>query len=221
MRSFAILASCGLFLWSAGHAEEFACPDARTEQLSDAISNAYQSYGRDDKNDEYVAALQPVIAEATRPEDYDELRRACRNVIWTLIDDDVLEERQQDYAGCPADMADKIIKRRLRMDEVYGKDPYLPIVRVGAVWPPKALEQGLSGEVVVEFTVTKKGTVKKVKIVESTNELFNRNALAAAKKLKYKPRKENGKAVETAGVRDRIVFDYEERVRDNKRWECR
>ena len=41
-----------------------------------------------------------------------------------------------------------------------------------------------------------------------------------AKKLLYKPKKVNGRAVETAAVKDRIVFDHDAYVRNRELRGC-
>tara|TARA_R110002074_G_scaffold303920_1_gene475149 strand:+ start:463 stop:1062 length:600 start_codon:yes stop_codon:yes gene_type:complete len=83
---------------------------------------------------------------------------------------------------------------------------YLPIVKVAPVYPARALQRGLEGYVIVEFTVTRQGTVRDVGVVESTSTLFERAAINAASKFKYKPRVIDGEAVEVPGVRNKISF---------------
>jgi len=84
---------------------------------------------------------------------------------------------------------------------------YLPIVKVAPVYPSRALSRGLEGYVIVEFTVTRSGTTRDVVVVESTSTLFERAAVEAAKKFKYKPRVIDGEAVEVDGVRNKITFE--------------
>lgn len=84
---------------------------------------------------------------------------------------------------------------------------YLPIVKVAPVYPSRALSRGLEGYVIVEFTVTQAGAVKDVFVVESTSSLFERAAVEAAYKFKYKPRVIDGIAVEVPGVRNKITFE--------------
>ena len=91
---------------------------------------------------------------------------------------------------------------------IYGQSDgeYLPIVKVAPVYPSRALARGLEGYVIVEFTVTRTGTVRDVYAVESTNSLFDRAAIDAAMKFKYKPRIIDGEAVEVPGVLNKISF---------------
>ncbi len=95
--------------------------------------------------------------------------------------------------------------RELGIGELNGD--YLPIVKVAAIYPALALAQGLEGYVVVQFTVARSGAVKDVVVVESTDSLFERAAVEAAYKYKYRPRVIRGQSVEVPGVRNRISFD--------------
>ncbi len=86
---------------------------------------------------------------------------------------------------------------------------YLPIVKVAPIYPRRALQRGIEGYVIVEFTVTRSGTVKDVVVVESTSSVFDSAAVDAALKFKYKPRVVNGEAIEVPGVRNKITFKLE------------
>lgn len=86
---------------------------------------------------------------------------------------------------------------------------YLPIVKVAPVYPARAASRGLEGYVIVEFTVTRTGTTKDISVVESTSSLFERAAMDAAAKFKYKPRVIDGEPVEVPGVRNKITFVLE------------
>ena len=87
---------------------------------------------------------------------------------------------------------------------------YLPIVKVAPVYPSRALSRGLEGYVIVEFTVTRQGTVRDPVVVESSSSLFERAAVEAALKFKYKPRVIGGEAVEVPGVRNKITFEIQD-----------
>jgi protein TonB len=89
---------------------------------------------------------------------------------------------------------------------------YLPIVKVQPIYPRRAQSRGLTGWVVVEFTVTKNGTVRDAYVVtncaqgsgadtavcaDSPNTVFDRSALSAVSKFKYLPRVVDGEALES------------------------
>ena len=86
---------------------------------------------------------------------------------------------------------------------------YLPIVRVAPVYPARALSRGLEGYVDMSFTVTTTGTVRDPIVMYSTSSLFERAAIRAVLKFKYKPRVVDGQPVEVAGVKTRITFKIE------------
>ena len=87
---------------------------------------------------------------------------------------------------------------------------YLPIVRVAPVYPARALSRGLEGYVDLEFTVTTTGTVRDPLVIFSTSSLFERAAIRAVLKFKYKPRVVDGVPVDVPGVKTRITFKIEE-----------
>ena len=91
-----------------------------------------------------------------------------------------------------------------------GDGEYLPIVKVAPVYPRRALQRGIEGFVIVEFTVTKQGAVKDVAVVEANPEgIFEQAAMDAALKFKYKPRVVNGGPAEVSGVQNRITFQID------------
>lgn len=83
---------------------------------------------------------------------------------------------------------------------------YLPIVKVAPQYPRRALKRGLEGDVVLEYTVTKQGSVRDPVVLQSSDAVFNQAAIDSALRYKYKPRVINGEAKEVPGVRTRIKF---------------
>ena len=88
-----------------------------------------------------------------------------------------------------------------------GDGEYLPIVKVTPVYPRRALQRGIQGYVIVEFTVSKTGAVIGPFVIEANPEgIFDQAAIDAAKKFKYKPRVVNGEPAAVSGVQNRITF---------------
>lgn len=88
---------------------------------------------------------------------------------------------------------------------------YLPIVKVAPVYPRRALTRGIEGYVLLEFTVNSTGAVENPVVVESDPPgIFDRAAMQAALKFKYKPKVVNGEPIAVAGVRNRITFELTE-----------
>ena len=87
---------------------------------------------------------------------------------------------------------------------------YLPIVKVAPIYPRRAQTRGLEGWCLLEFTVTKTGTVRDARAIECTSSLFERASVNAAGKFKYKPRVVDGQEIEVPGVSHIIRFEIEE-----------
>lgn len=91
-----------------------------------------------------------------------------------------------------------------------GEGDYLPIVKVLPEYPPRAASRGVEGYVIVEFMVSKLGTVQNPVVVKAEPPgYFERAALKAASKFKYKPKVINGEPVDVAGVQNKIIFQLE------------
>lgn len=71
-----------------------------------------------------------------------------------------------------------------------------PIVRVPPQYPVRAAERGIEGWVLIEFTVTETGSVIEPVVIDADPpSMFNRAALRAVVKWKYKPMMVGGKPV--------------------------
>jgi protein TonB len=91
-----------------------------------------------------------------------------------------------------------------------GDGDYLPIVKVAPIYPRRAQSRGIEGYAIVEFTVTSNGSVKDPMVVEAKPEgVFDRAAMDAALKFKYKPRVVDGVAMAVSGVRNKISFEID------------
>jgi len=72
----------------------------------------------------------------------------------------------------------------------------IPIVRIEPQYPREALMDGISGWVDIEFTIEADGSVSDPKVINSNpRRLFDRNAVRAIYKWKFKPRIVDGKPV--------------------------
>ena len=96
---------------------------------------------------------------------------------------------------------------------------YQPLFKVMPNYPRRAQERGTQGYAVVKFTITESGSIENVESVEGfcgnpnlpKSELkpcsmFNSSSVRAAKKLKYKPKIEDGKPVRVNDVHHRFNF---------------
>lgn len=77
----------------------------------------------------------------------------------------------------------------------------MPLVRIPPRYPMRAANRRIEGWVKIEFTITKHGTVKDAVVVESKpSKIFNRAALQAIKRWKFKPKVVSGEAFEQRAV---------------------
>lgn len=88
---------------------------------------------------------------------------------------------------------------------------FISVVTVQPTYPRSALARGIEGYVLVEFCVTETGSVRDPYVVlAEPPTIFNRSAINAASRFKYKPRVENEIPVEVCGVQTRIIFELED-----------
>lgn len=86
----------------------------------------------------------------------------------------------------------------------------IPIVRIEPQWPREALVEGISGWVLIEFTINEDGTVSDPEVVDAEpRRMFERNALRAIYKWKFKPRIVDGSPVKRRATQ-RIDFNIDE-----------
>lgn len=96
-------------------------------------------------------------------------------------------------------------------------DEYSPIFSVSATYPERALERGIEGHVVLEFIVDESGSVVDPAVVNSEPDgIFDRAALQAISKFKFKPRTVDGVTVRTEQVRQRLEFKLDEAAKSTQ-----
>jgi protein TonB len=71
----------------------------------------------------------------------------------------------------------------------------VPIRTVTAEYPAELRREKATGMVVVSFTVNERGEVVEPAVVKSTRHEFESSALAAVRRWKFKPAKDNGTPV--------------------------
>lgn len=82
----------------------------------------------------------------------------------------------------------------------------IPVVVIRPMYPREAAMTGTEGWVKVEFTITEAGTVKDPRVIDADPpRIFNREAIRAILKWKFKPRVVEGVAVERRATQ---VIDF-------------
>jgi|GEM_PF-4693538 len=86
---------------------------------------------------------------------------------------------------------------------------YLPIKRIQPQYPKRAIDEGVSGYVILELTVAADGSVVpgSIKIIKAEPKLyFEKASMAAAKLFNYVPKIVDGNPVVVPGVRYKFSF---------------
>ena len=79
----------------------------------------------------------------------------------------------------------------------FGDTDVIPLVRMNAVYPQRALRQKIEGFVTARLQINAEGLVEDVEIIDAQPKgVFEREAVRALYKYKFKPKMENGKAME-------------------------
>lgn len=93
---------------------------------------------------------------------------------------------------------------------ISGDGEYLPIVKVAPVYPRRAQTRGISGYCIVEYTVTRTGSILDPRAVDcQPSGVFESASISAAEKFKYRPRVVDGEPIEVAGVQNLFTYELE------------
>ena len=90
---------------------------------------------------------------------------------------------------------------------VWSDGPLISLIRVTPYYPRRAEQDGLEGYAIVRFDVLADGSVTNVSIVESTDEVFERSSIEAAKRFRFKPRVVGGVPQITTGMQNLFRFE--------------
>lgn len=85
--------------------------------------------------------------------------------------------------------------------------PLVAIVRVQPAYPAVAEARGLEGWVLVQFDVLPDGRVANAFVVDSSSHLFEKAALNATYRFRYKPRVVDGEPAATTGIQNLFRFE--------------
>lgn len=74
-------------------------------------------------------------------------------------------------------------------------EPPVPVRTVAPDYPDELRREGLSGVVMVKASIDENGNVTETLVEKSSNAAFEKPALAAVKKWKFKPAKQDGSPI--------------------------
>jgi len=85
------------------------------------------------------------------------------------------------------------------------------ILQPAPFYPSRAASRGIEGWVIVQFTVSSAGTVKEPVIIIASEPpgVFDKQAIKAVKRWKYRPKRVGGRAVEQHGVTTKLTFELD------------
>lgn len=84
----------------------------------------------------------------------------------------------------------------------------IPIVKVAPVYPNRAKQRGIEGYVILAFTITPTGATADASVIESSPDgVFDRSALSAVRKFKYKPKVVDGEPQSVYNVQHRLTYE--------------
>ncbi len=95
--------------------------------------------------------------------------------------------------------------------------PPTPIYRARPEFSQEAIDDELSGEVALEFTIDERGFVRNAAITQSSEKALNDVAIAMIRKYRYAPRFDEGRPVATDGVEYVATLNAEARPRPGAR----
>lgn len=85
-----------------------------------------------------------------------------------------------------------------------------PIVRIEPKYPVQAARDGINGWVKMRFSIMPDGSVDEVEVVDAQpKRVFDREAIRALKRWKYKPKIENGVALKQTGLMVQLDFNLD------------
>ncbi len=92
-----------------------------------------------------------------------------------------------------------------------GDGEYLPLVKVAPIYPRRAQTRGITGYCIVEYTVTKTGSIRDPQPVDCQPQgVFESASVKASLKFKFKPRVVDGEPIEVAGVQNKFTYELEQ-----------
>ena len=89
--------------------------------------------------------------------------------------------------------------------------PYKAISKTPPFYPTRALGRGLEGSVILEYTVNTEGRAIDIKVVDTSNTIFDSAAIRAVEKFVYEPsiNLDTGLPIDAPGVMHAITFALE------------
>ncbi|MCG8415295.1 MAG: TonB family protein [Pseudomonadales bacterium] len=152
--------------------------------------------------------VQELIEEIEKPEPLQELEIQPQENITREIDLSAGPNLNIQRAGIEIDTAMEIGNAGINAAD----GDYLPLVRVPPQYPTRALQRGIEGWALLEFTVNGRGDVveESIEVIDAEPpDIFNRSAIRAVSRFKYQPRIVDGVGVDVPNVQTVLRYQIE------------
>lgn len=150
-----------------------------------------------------------VVEEIDKPvpiEDMDEVLPEMANKDISLADGPSLNI---EHASVDIDAAMQIDNASISATD----GDYLPLVTIAPQYPTRALQRGIEGWSLMQFTVSATGSVieESIEVIDSDPpNVFDRSSIRAVARFKYQPRVVEGKGVDVPGVRTVVRYELDQ-----------
>ena len=99
----------------------------------------------------------------------------------------------------------------------------LPILKLAVIYPSNAVEERISGRVLLQFSVNEKGLTQDILVLEhSPSDIFDQAAIENVEKYRYNPQRVANKRVSTKDLTCEFLFDitYYDTYSDNEKYKA-
>ncbi len=177
--------------------------EAKTGSFEDFMNYAEKivDTGEVDKAEKVFTFMLGALAKTNRRH---QITKTCEALISNIPGENPIEIRDS-YWECPEWM---LIRWLGNLDDYRRKEP-IPYFIYRPFYPEEALGLKLEGEVEVEYDVDTSGNIRNVKVISSTNAIFENVVIEALDKSKYTPARLNGKPTQTVGLNRKFTFEID------------
>ncbi len=95
-------------------------------------------------------------------------------------------------------------------DADYGLPGGIALVPISARYPSRAIQMGLCGHAIVRYDIGADGVPMNIAVISSSNRVFNKEAIRAIGRSRYKPHTEGGVPTVIQGKQDKITFQLDD-----------
>ena len=92
------------------------------------------------------------------------------------------------------------------LPNIVGLPPGMAVVPLSPRYPERAAQLGLCGDVTIRYDIGADGVPLNIAIVESSSRLFNKSAISAIERARFKPDSSSGKPIALLNKHEKITY---------------